>query len=121
MVYDAENRLVSINSGGATYTYDGNGLRVKKVASGTTTVYVFSGSKVIAEYDDGAAVGSPSREYIYSGGRLVATIDSGGTKYHHADHLSARVTTDTNGTVSTALAASPPPTPLLAPSAIPSR
>src|SRR5207249_10067932 len=65
--YDAENRLVNYLSANPTYVYDGNGLRVKKClpncASPTSfTVYVFSGSKVIAEYDNGAAVGSPSRE-----------------------------------------------------------
>jgi YD repeat-containing protein len=38
MVYDAENRLVSINAGSATYSYDGNSLRAEKVSGGTTTV-----------------------------------------------------------------------------------
>ncbi len=97
LTYDGENRLVT--SSGGTYTYDGKSLRVKKVASSTTTVYIFSGTKVIAEYDNGAAPGSPSREYIYSGLRLAATIDGSGTKYNHIDHLSARVTTDANGNV----------------------
>ncbi len=96
LVYDAENRAVSVTNGGAsgTYTYDGNGLRVKKVSGSTTTVYVFSGSKVIAEYDNGAAVGSPNREYVHSGGALLATIDSAGTRYHHPDQVSTRLTTD---------------------------
>ena len=40
---------------------------MKKVAGATTTRYIFSGVKVVAEYVDGAAVGSPTREYIYSG------------------------------------------------------
>jgi len=60
----------------------------------TTTVYIFSGSKVIAEYDNSAAVGSPSREYIYSGVALLAKLDSSGTKYYHQDHLSNRLVTD---------------------------
>jgi RHS repeat-associated protein len=93
--YDAENRMVNYSS--AAYTYDGNGLRVSKVSGSTTTVYVFSGSKVIAEYDNGAAVGSPSREYIYSGSTLLAKIDSSGTKYYHQDHLSNRLVTDSIG------------------------
>jgi len=93
--YDAENRAVSYLS--AAYTYDGNSLRVKKVSGGTTTVYIFSGSKVIAEYDNGALVGSPSREYIYAGAALLAKIDSSGTKYYHQDHLSNRLVTDTSG------------------------
>ncbi len=82
----------------AAYTYDANGLRVQKaVTSGTTTVYIFSGSKVIAEYDNGAAVGSPSREYIYSGGTLLAKIENSATVYYHQDGLSARVMTDSSG------------------------
>jgi RHS repeat-associated protein len=82
---------------GGTYTYDGSGLRVKKVASGTTTVYIFSGSQVIAEYDNGALVGSPSREYIYSRGQRIAAIQGGATTYLHTDHLSVRVSTDSTG------------------------
>jgi RHS repeat-associated protein len=97
LAYDAVNRAVSATSGSGTYGYDGNGLRVKKVAGGTTTVYVFSGSKVIAEYDNGAAVASPSREYIYSGSVMLAKIEGGSTIYYHADHLSARLLTDSNG------------------------
>ena len=93
LAYDAENRLVT--SGGSTYSYDGNSLRAKKVSGGSTTVYIFSGTKVIAEYADG----SLSREYIYSGSGLLATIEGSTTKYHHADHLSVRVTTDTSGNV----------------------
>src|SRR6266478_1302423 len=93
--YDAENHIVNYLS--AAYTYDGNGLRVKKVVGSTNTVYVFSGSKVIAEYDNDAAVGSPSREYIYSGSSILAKIDSSGTKYYHQDHLSNRLVTDSSG------------------------
>ncbi len=95
--YDAENRLMNYMGSSATYTFDGNGLRVTKAASGTTTVYIFSGSKVIAEYDNGAAPASPSREYIYSGGALLAKIESGASIYYHPDHLSIRVLTDSSG------------------------
>jgi RHS repeat-associated protein len=97
--YDAENRLVNYHNGGALYTYDGAGLRVKKVAGGTTTVYIFSGAKVIAEYVNGAAVTSPTREYIYSGGALVATHEGSSLKFQMSDHLSARIITDTSGNV----------------------
>ena len=72
---------------------------MKKVSGGTTTVYIVSGTKVVAEYVNGAAPASPTREYIYSGGQLLATIEGGTTKYHHSDHLSVRVTTDTSGNV----------------------
>jgi RHS repeat-associated protein len=106
LVYDAENHAVSSSSG--AYTYDGNNLRVKKCLPNcssptTTTVYLFSGSKVLAEYDNGAAPTAPSREYIYSGAALLAKIDSSGTKYYHQDHLSNRLVTDSTGTTSAQL------------------
>ncbi len=96
LTHDAENRTVSVN-GTTSYFYDGNSLRVKKV-SGATTVYIFSGTKVIAEYENGAAPGSPTREYIHSGNQLLAKIEGGATQYYHGDHLSVRVITDSNGT-----------------------
>jgi RHS repeat-associated protein len=69
----------------------------KQVGSATPTVYIFSGTKVIAEYKLGGAAASPNKEYIYAGASLLATIASGTTTYHHPDHLSVRLTTDTNG------------------------
>lgn len=99
IVYDAENHATSSGGslGSGTYTYDGNGLRVKKVSGSTTTVYIFSGSKVIAEYDNGTASSTPSREYVYGGSALLAKIDSSGTKYYHQDHLSNRLVTSSTG------------------------
>lgn len=100
LVYDGENRMTSMTSpsAAATYTYDSTGLRVQKsVQSGTTTVYVYSGRRVIAEYENGAAPSSPTREYIYSGGALIAKIEAGATVYYHEDHLSTRLMTDSSG------------------------
>ncbi len=103
LTYDAENRVVTNVQAGATTNYilDGGSLRVKKCAPNCTsptssTVYIFSGTKVIAEYDNGAAVASPTREYIYSGSTLVAKIEGGAATYHHPDHLSNRVLTDSS-------------------------
>ena len=89
--------------GAASYTYDGNGLRVvKSLQGGTTTVSIFAGSSDIAEYDNGAAPSSPSREYIYNpaGGAttgLLAMISgcpsACTTTYYHQDDLSVRLTT----------------------------
>jgi len=109
LTYDAENRATKATnqSTAGEYAYDGNNRRVKKCVpscaapQNTTTVYIFSGSKVIAEYDNGVAVTSPSREYVYGGTSLIAKIDSSGTKYYHQDHLSNRlVTSSTGATVS---------------------
>jgi YD repeat-containing protein len=98
--YDDDNRLTTV-TGGATagYTYDGNGLRVQKSVSGTTTVYIYSGSKDIAEYDNGAAPSSPSREFIYGNGQLLAEVSGSTTTYYQSDHLSVRMTTDSSGNV----------------------
>ncbi len=87
----------------ANFIYDGNGLRVQKCVPScgsptTSTVYVFSGSSVIAEYDNGAGVGYPTREYLYAGGLKVATYDTA-IKYHLRDHLSVRVNTDNSGAI----------------------
>jgi RHS repeat-associated protein len=42
-------------------------------------------------------VGSPTKEYIYAGSTLLATLAGSTTSYHHADHLSVRLTTDSSG------------------------
>jgi len=103
-VYDGENRMVS--DSGASFTYDGNGVRVQKCMPNCTsptssTVYVYAGSHDVAEYDNGAAPTAPSREFIYSGGvpgaGLLAAISGGSsptTTYFHSDHLSWRISTD---------------------------
>jgi RHS repeat-associated protein len=88
--------------GGAAYVYDGNGNRVKKCVpscsgSNPTTVYIFSGSKVIAEYPAGSTGTSFSAEYLYAGGLKVATVTSSAQIYHLRDHLSVRVNTDSSG------------------------
>jgi RHS repeat-associated protein len=94
-VYDAENRLISMNGGAHTYAYDGNGLRVQK----DSTVYIYSGAKVIAEYASGGSPTSPQKEYVYSGSGLLQTVVSSAVTYHHPDHLSTRVETNSGGTV----------------------
>ncbi len=54
---------------------------------------------MIAEYVNGAAPTAPTREYIYAGSRLMATHEGSNLTYHHADHLSTRVETDSTGNV----------------------
>ncbi len=105
LVYDAENRVTSSANqffGTHKYVYDGNNLRVRKCTPNCTsptasTVYIFSGAMPIAEYDNGAAANAPSREYVYGRGQLLATISGGTTTYHHPDHLSVRLSTDSGG------------------------
>ncbi len=103
--YDGEECLTNFSGNGntATYTCDGNHLRVQKAVNAVnTTVSIYSGGQVIAEYDNGAAVISPTREYIY-GHNLLATV-TGSTKgaggtivYQHRDHRSPRLYTNSSG------------------------
>ena len=79
--YDAESRMVTVDSGStATNFYDASNRRVKKVAGGYTTYYVWEGSNVIAEYGN-------------------APVGSGGTRFYHPDRLSNRMITDGSGVV----------------------
>ena len=83
--YDAESRMVTVDSGStATNFYDAANRRVKKVAGGYTTYYVWEGSKVIAEYGN-------------------APVGSGGTRFYHPDRLSNRMITDASGVVKGAM------------------
>lgn len=97
LIYDGENRAVSDadGSGTASYSYNGVGLRVQKVFSGTTTVYVFSGNKVLAEY----ANGTLNHEYVYLGTGLIAQYNSGTLNYLARDRLSTRLAMDLNGNI----------------------
>lgn len=110
LTYDGEDHIATSSNGtnSGAYAYDGNGTRIMKCVPNCTSpttsiVYIFSGSKVIAEYQNGAAVASPTREYVYSGGTLLAKIDSTGTNYYHQDQLSNRLITNSSGTVSAQL------------------
>ncbi len=105
--YDGEgcNTGYTGSASSASYTCDANHLRVKKVVTGTnavTTVSIYSHGRIIAEYDNGAAVASPTREYLYAH-NLLATVTgstggAGGTIiYQHRDHRSPRLYTDLNG------------------------
>ena len=100
LAYDAENRVVTSSDGGSgSYGYDGHGLRVQKSVAGSTTVYVYDGSNVIAEYASGASPSSPTAEYVYMGSRVVSQLESGVTTYYHPDDLSNRALTDSSGNV----------------------
>ncbi len=96
--YDAENRLVSVDSGAtAQYSYDDQNQRLKKTSGGTAVQYVWQDSHVIGEYNDGS--GTLLAEYIYSGNRMVAKVETGTTSYFLSDPLGARLTLDGGGNV----------------------
>jgi len=97
-VYDAENRIIEVDSGStAVYTYDAEGRRVRKVA-GTTVDYVYDhGGHELAEV---GTSGAWTREEVYVGGRHLATYSGTTTYFHNADWLGTeRVRTDVNGDI----------------------
>jgi len=94
--FDAENRIKTVDATAATYSYDAMNLRAKKVVGSTTTLYLFSGSSLIAEYAGGAAASSPTKEYIGGGGAL-ASVAAGVVTYYHRDLLSPRVESNSSG------------------------
>jgi hypothetical protein len=65
-----------------SYGYDSGNRRVKKVAEGVVTHYIWEGNRVIAEYERG-------------GGSTQAM----GRRHYHQDRLSTRVITDNAGAV----------------------
>jgi RHS repeat-associated protein len=79
-----------------TYTYDGDGRRVKK-STGTLYWYGMSGVP-LAETD---LAGNTTNEYIFFVGARIARRDSAGNVYYYfGDHLgSSRSITNATGTI----------------------
>jgi RHS repeat-associated protein len=95
--YDAENRLLTASGsyGSGTYSYGAFGIRAVKTSSGSTTVSVYDGNRIIAEYTNGTL----ANEYVYIGGKLIASRLSGTLYYHAFDHQSIRVHLDASGNI----------------------
>lgn len=102
--YDATGQQATASYGGylLQQTYNGDGLRVKKVENGTTTLYLRStvlGGKVVAELNSS---GGWMRGYVYLGSNLLA-VQQGGVYWMHEDPVtkSKRVTNGAGAIVST--------------------
>jgi RHS repeat-associated protein len=85
-IYDAENRITAVDGGAtATYSYNGEGQRSRKMVAGVATDYVYNlGGLVMAEVGSGSTW---QREYVYLGRQLVAEYENGTTYFVHGDHL----------------------------------
>ena len=95
--FDAENRLVEVNRTvkpirtEASFTYDGDGTRVKSVVGTTTTVF-------IGEYLEWTGSTSTLKLHYYAGGRRIALRSAGTLLWLTGDHLgSTTVTADASG------------------------
>ncbi len=89
--YNQNNRLIRVSRDGSVvgeYFYDGQGRRVKKLASGVVTLYHYDyAGNLIAETDGS---GTPLRDYVYLNGERVAMRIYGpqaGWYYFVNDHL----------------------------------
>ena len=93
--YNAEGELTS--AAGVTYTYDGDGSRVKK-SSGKLYWYG-NGTDALSESD---ASGNLTGEYIFLSGRRIAmlALSAGTVNYYVSDHLgSSHIVTNSSGTI----------------------
>ena len=85
--YNQNNRLIKASEASTlgAYTFNANGQRATKTASGTTTVFHHdqSGSLIAETTSAGATIA----EYVWLEGQPLAKVDSGGTRYIHPDHL----------------------------------
>jgi RHS repeat-associated protein len=90
VTYDAESRQVSFNGGQVSFGYDGDSRRVKKVAGGVTTIYVYNvGGQLIAEYVTSGAPTAASTSYLTTdmlGTPRVVTDGAGNVRARH-DYL----------------------------------
>lgn len=90
-----EGRMTA--TAGINYTYDGDGMRVKK--TGGTLYWRGGGSEVLAE---SALTGTFTEEYVFFGGKRVARRDvtNGAVHFYLSDHLgSPSAITDNIGTL----------------------
>jgi RHS repeat-associated protein len=94
-VYNAENQITT--GAAVTYTYDGDGKRVKK--SNGKLYWYGMGSDALTETD---LTGTPSADYVFFNGKRTARLDlpSATVHYYFSDHLgSASIVTSATGTI----------------------
>jgi RHS repeat-associated protein len=98
--YDATGQQTAASGTGLTQSYDGDGLRVKKVESGATTYYLRSsllGGQVISELGSG---GSFQRGYVYLGTQMLAIQKNDQVSWVHQDPITkSQRLTNSSGTV----------------------
>ena len=92
LAYDAENRLSTVSgAASASFVYDGDGVRVKSTAGGTTTV-------TIGSYFEWTGTSSTMKRYYEAGGSRVGMRQGSTLYWLVSDHLgSTSVTANASG------------------------
>ncbi|HXZ27129.1 MAG TPA: RHS repeat-associated core domain-containing protein [Terriglobales bacterium] len=105
--YDAENRIIAVDGGAATYKYDALGRRTSKTVGSAGTDYLYDlGGQVATEYNNGCTGGQWcwSAGYIALNGQLLAEYKDATTYFVLADHLgSTRLLTKVDRTIQDSL------------------
>jgi len=94
--YDARGRLVDVDSGAASYQFNGMGQRIRKDAADTALFHYDESGRLIGEYD---VLGAPLRETVWFNGEPVAVMRNGDTFFVHTDHLGTPRAITSGGTV----------------------
>jgi RHS repeat-associated protein len=96
--FDAENRILKVDSTAAAYTYNPLGNRVRKDVGAASTEYFYFGSEIIAELNPATGVFT---NYVYFNGQRVARRDPSGSVFYYFTDLvhSSSVVTDSGGTI----------------------
>ena len=95
LTYDQANRLTAYGTS-ATYTYNGDGLRMSKTVSGTAEAFTWDVAEGLPQLlQDGTTL------YVYGpGGLPLEQVNSSTVLYYHQDQLgSTRALTNSTGTV----------------------
>lgn len=97
--YDYNNKLIQVDDGTATYTYDALGRRICKTTEEGTVNFFYAGDNVIEEQDPSKAL--LATYLIGNGIDDMIIINRKGNKYfYHINHLgSVMAVTDRSGTI----------------------
>jgi len=87
-IFDAENRISSVNSGAVTYVYDADSNRVRKSIGSAWTDYVYFGESVVAEKKPNGIWS----DYVYTNGRILVRADIYDARIHLSGTNCARAT-----------------------------